>query len=193
MAGVEMADMFVSNGILLKTRNERNLHENPGERKEMLYTAHPQGTWNIPVILLIDEHSASATEVFAGALVENNRALALGNRTFGKGAVQGIFPISDTDFALKVTISHLYSPNGNKYNHRGVTPNFPSPAYEAAKPALQKTEEIAITKLTPEEAENAFRAEAAAGSNTGSSSDVTSGTASDTVLQTAVQVFTSAR
>lgn len=171
IAGVQMADLFLKQGKILQTRDFRN---------EQTYMAHPQQTWDIPIVLLIDEQSASATEVFAGAILENNRGQVVGSRSFGKGAMQGIYPIADTDFALKLTISHLYSPNGNRYNHQGIQPNLM--VYRTEKPLFASGNDSATPPETFSESSSAEVKTSALEPQE-----------SDLVLQTAIQSFSAAR
>jgi carboxyl-terminal processing protease len=76
-----------------------------------------------PLILLQDEYSASAAEILAGALRDNQRALLLGKKTYGKGTVQQIFPLSNGD-KLKITVARFYSPAGGEINKIGIKPDI---------------------------------------------------------------------
>ena len=73
-------------------------------------------------MVLINEYSASASEIVAGALKDNNRALVMGKRSFGKGSVQTVLPVSDTK-ALKLTTSLYYTPNGRSIQAEGIVPD----------------------------------------------------------------------
>lgn len=78
---------------------------------------------NGPVVVLVNEYSASASEVLTGALQDYHRALVLGAKTYGKGTVQQIFKLSEGD-VLKLTIARFYSPDGGIIDHRGITPDL---------------------------------------------------------------------
>lgn len=78
---------------------------------------------DIEVVLLVNENSASATEIFAAALKDNGRAKIIGKTTFGKGIMQQIFPINSGG-VLKITIEEFKTPNGNKINHVGISPDI---------------------------------------------------------------------
>jgi carboxyl-terminal processing protease len=67
---------------------------------------------NIPLVVLVNQYSASASEIVAGALKDHRRALIVGERTFGKGSVQELFPLADRSAYLKLTTSHYYLPSG---------------------------------------------------------------------------------
>ncbi len=77
----------------------------------------------IPLVVLIDAGSASASEIVAAALKDHKRATLIGTKTFGKGSVQGVHTLSDKS-ELNVTIAHFFSPNGNGINEVGITPDI---------------------------------------------------------------------
>ena len=78
----------------------------------------------MPLVVLIDRDSASASEIFAGAILDNNRGDLVGERSYGKGSVQGIFPLGYGGAGVRLTTALFYSPSGTKISHRGVTPNL---------------------------------------------------------------------
>ena len=73
-------------------------------------------------MVLVNEHSASASEIVAGALQDHKRAVVVGQKTFGKGSVQAIFPINATD-AVKITVAKYYLPSGRTIQALGITPD----------------------------------------------------------------------
>lgn len=77
-----------------------------------------------PVVILIDEYSASASEVFTGALRDYDVAETVGMTSFGKGIVQSIFPLENDNGGLKITTSKYYSPNGDNIHEKGIEPDY---------------------------------------------------------------------
>ncbi len=127
-AAVEVADRFIDQGRIVTTRG-RNVREN------FEYAAHRPNTWNIPMAVLIDKNSASASEIFACAIADNSRGVIVGEKSYGKGSVQGIFRMQTAPFGLCLTTAKFYSPNGRAISDHGVLPTIPVDAtYIAARP-----------------------------------------------------------
>lgn len=124
-ASVEVADKFVSSGTIVSTRGR-----NPSE--DFNYSAHRSGTWRVPLVVLIDGDSASASEIFAGAIRDHRRGTIVGTRSYGKGSVQGIFPLNVAHAGLRLTTARFYSPSGHPYTRVGVTPDVV--VHETARP-----------------------------------------------------------
>jgi len=116
ISAVESVDRFIERGIIVSTRG-RNTQE------DFTYKAHEQAKWTMPLVVVIDENSASAAEIFAGAIRDHRRGTIVGAKSFGKGSVQGIFPLEESTSGIRLTTSKFYSPNGLEYNHRGVEPD----------------------------------------------------------------------
>lgn len=116
ISAVEVADKFIDNGIIVITRGRT-------PQEDLSYSAHTVGTWSVPLIVLIDENSASAAEIFAGAIRDHRRGRIIGNRSYGKGSVQGIFPLSSYEAGVRLTTARFYSPLGQAYSHIGVEPD----------------------------------------------------------------------
>lgn len=127
-AAVEVADRFLGTGRIVTTRG-RNAREN------FDYIAHRPNTWNVPLAVLIDRDSASASEIFAGAIADSKRGAIIGETSYGKGSVQGIFRMQTAKFGLCLTTAKFYSPSGRAISRRGVTPSIEvEPTYIAARP-----------------------------------------------------------
>ena len=100
----------------------------------MRFSAHADGTLvDFPLVVLVNGGSASGSEILAGALQDNGRAVILGTQTFGKGSVQTIFPLKDGS-GLKLTTARYYTPNGRSIQAMGITPNIIVPFSEAPEP-----------------------------------------------------------
>ena len=124
-ASVEVADKFVDRGVIVSTKG-RNAAE------DFRYTAHPIATWRVPLVVLIDGDSASASEIFAGAIHDHRRGTVVGQRSYGKGSVQGIFPLALGGVGVRLTTAKFFSPSGRAISGTGVSPNVT--VHLAAKP-----------------------------------------------------------
>ncbi|QDU57647.1 S41 family peptidase [Aeoliella mucimassa] len=116
-ASVELADKFVAQGRIVSTRGR-----SAGE--DFDYTAHRAGTWRVPLVVLIDDQSASASEIFAAAIHDNRRGTVVGERSFGKGSVQGIFPLGHAGAGIRLTTAKFFSPTGQPISKVGVQPDI---------------------------------------------------------------------
>ena len=118
--GIEVADMFIERGAIVRTQGRDRGLDSP-------YMATGRRTWNGPLIVLIDEESASAAEIVAGAIRDHDRGTLIGKRTYGKGTVQQILPIrtgTNVQSGVKLTVEKFYSPLGWSYSGVGVTPHI---------------------------------------------------------------------
>ena len=115
-AATQIADAFLDSGIIVSTRGRMS-------DANLILRATPGDILNgAPIIALVDVGSASASEVLAGALKDQKRALLMGSRTFGKGSVQKIFPMPRGD-GIKLTISRYYTPSGKSIQANGIMPD----------------------------------------------------------------------
>lgn len=111
---VGIAQELLPKGLIVYTEDKA------GSRKE--YTCDGKNEIQVPMVVLVNENSASASEILAGAIKDYKKGTILGTTTFGKGIVQKIFGISDGS-AVKLTISHYYTPNGNDIHKVGIKPD----------------------------------------------------------------------
>lgn len=116
-ASVEVADKFIAEGGIVSTRG-RNEQEN------FNYRAHRPGTWRVPLVVLIDGESASASEIFAGAIKDSGRGKIVGTRSYGKGSVQGIFSLGTNGAGARLTTARFFSPLGHPISNVGVQPDI---------------------------------------------------------------------
>lgn len=114
---IKVSDLFLENGIIVSTKGRM-------QEQNMEFKAHGDGiNYNLPLVVLVNEGSASASEIVAGALQDHKRALILGAQTFGKGSVQTIIPMND-GAGLRLTTARYYTPNGTSIQAKGITPDI---------------------------------------------------------------------
>jgi carboxyl-terminal processing protease len=114
-AGLEIARMWLSQGVIVYTVDRQGLQEN--------YEATNSALTNDPLVILTDGGTASASEVLAGALQENERASLLGTRTYGKGLIQSLYNLEDGS-GLAVTIAKYETPKHHDIHKKGITPDL---------------------------------------------------------------------
>jgi carboxyl-terminal processing protease len=115
-SSVEVADAFLDTGLVVYTRGRM-------DNSNTKYNANPGDLTNgLPLVVLINSGSASASEIVAGALQDHKRAVIMGTRSFGKGSVQTVIPITE-DRAIKLTTALYYTPNGRSIQARGIDPD----------------------------------------------------------------------
>lgn len=113
-ASVAIASIFMDGQEVVKVVDAQN--------NETIHRASA-GSIDIPLVVLVNGDSASASEILAGALQDNQRAVLVGEKTYGKGLVQTIYPLRDGS-ALKLTTQKYYTPDGTDINEIGITPDY---------------------------------------------------------------------
>lgn len=113
---VAMADGFLDEGMIVSTRGRNST-------MQLEFSASPgQWTPGIPLMILVDHSTASASEVLSGALQDNGRAVIVGERTFGKGSVQSVLPLRNGS-GIKLTTARYYTPSGRSIQAEGIIPD----------------------------------------------------------------------
>lgn len=127
-AAIQISDKFLPQGTIVATRGRT-----PADNTEELATK--EHTWKLPLVVLVDHNSASASEIFAAAIQENQRGVVVGRTSYGKGTVQTQFPLQTAGCSLRITTARFYSPTGRVMAGSGVTPDIQVPE-SAGSPAF---------------------------------------------------------
>lgn len=114
---VKVSDMFLKEGTIVST-----IGRNKNDKEVAMATKKGPYT-NFPVVILVNEYTASASEIVSGALQDNKRALIVGQRTFGKGSVQSVIKLGDGS-GLKLTVARYYTPSGISIQAEGIHPDI---------------------------------------------------------------------
>ncbi len=113
---VGLSNIFISKGVIVSQKGR-------DKKDSRNYKAKSPKTIKVPLVVLVNGGSASASEIVAGALQDKKRAIIVGEKTFGKGSVQSIIPVSDEE-AIRLTIARYYLPSGRTIQAKGVTPDI---------------------------------------------------------------------
>ncbi len=132
-----ISDMLLPRCTVVYTKDKND--------RQLFYFESDADCTPLPIVLLINENSASASEVLAGALKDNKRAQLVGTKTFGKGSVQNVFHLGDG--GAKITVAHFYTASGARINGNGVEPTHP---VENTDPKVDAQLEMALSLLREE-------------------------------------------
>jgi carboxyl-terminal processing protease len=129
---VELSDLFLDQGVIVTIKGR-------DAEARTAFSAHKEGTmppW--PIVVLVNQGSASASEIVAGALQDYGRAVIMGSTTFGKGSVQTIIPLDDGS-GIKLTTARYYTPNNRSIHEQGVEPDIPLEAKPMSRDRTTET------------------------------------------------------
>ena len=112
----EITDLFLDKDKTIMTTKDKkgNVEKSVTKNKK---------TYDLPLVILVNENTASASEILTGALKDNNRTKVIGTKTYGKGVIQSVFNLSDGS-GLKITTAEYFTPNGIEINKKGITPDI---------------------------------------------------------------------
>lgn len=117
LQGIDVASLFLSSGRVVYTQGRDATAKDIYKVKLRQEIAR-----GLPIVVLVNRDTASTAEILAGALQDHKRALIVGERTFGKGSIQDLIPLSDND-AMKITTEYFYTPSGRKIDGKGIIPD----------------------------------------------------------------------
>jgi carboxyl-terminal processing protease len=140
-ASVDIARLWMNQGGIVSTVDRIG-----GDKK---FAANGTSITDLPLVVLVNEGSASASEILTGALKENKRAIVVGTTTYGKGIVQSVHTLSDGS-GLSVTVAHYYLPSGTDINHKGITPDVYVDLTNTQQSTLENDPSLLATNADPQ-------------------------------------------
>lgn len=143
LQSVSITDFFLDDGIIVYTKGRK-------KDQNTTFSAHTTGeAKQYPLVILVNEGSASASEIVAGAIQAHKRGIIVGTQTFGKGSVQTIIPLPD-GAGLRMTTARYYTPDDRSIQARGITPDVVVPFIACAPPAKEKKKRKFIKEINLE-------------------------------------------
>lgn len=131
---VKISNLFIDSGILVSS-----VGRDKTKPQQVEFALKSETFENFPIVVLVNENTASASEVVAGALQDRKRATIMGTTTYGKGSIQRLIPLANGG-ALKMTIARYYTPSGRSIQSEGIIPNIISPSPSGKKEVFPNME-----------------------------------------------------
>ncbi|BAZ39016.1 carboxyl-terminal protease [Calothrix sp. NIES-4101] len=141
-ASIEIARMWMDSGSIVRTVDR-------GGISDETFRANKTALTKLPLAVLIDGNSASASEILTGALKDNKRAVVIGSQSFGKALVQSVHELGDGS-GVAITIAHYYTPQGTDINHKGITPDIKLDLSESQQRQLATNPDMLGTPSDPQ-------------------------------------------
>jgi len=141
-AAIDVTNLFIPEGKIVETRSKKQKITHEAKPYQCILP-------DMPLIVLINQHSASASEIFSGAVKDTNRGILIGEKTFGKGSVQQVFELENANepMALKITIAEYFTPAGHAVNKKGIEPDLKSSFPKTKISELYMVNEIKDKKM----------------------------------------------
>lgn len=138
-SAVAMVDMFIPQGLIVYTEGQIK------DQRQQYYASGKAEYTQLPLLIIINQGSASASEIVAGALQDHQRALIIGENSFGKGSVQTVIPLPDKQ-AIKMTTAHYYTPLGRSIQAKGIKPDITISTTTQTATDKQQSQDKAISE-----------------------------------------------
>ena len=140
----EIADLFLDKDLTIMTTKDNKKNEEISKTKN-------KKEYDMPMVILVNENTASASEILTAALKDNNRAKVIGTKTYGKGVIQSVITLSDGS-GLKITTAEYFTPNGTEINKKGITPDIEIKLPDTVKSvySAEEKEDTQLQKATEE-------------------------------------------
>lgn len=140
-SSIDITRMWLQRGPIVRTVDRSGISDNIRARGNALT--------DLPLAVLVDNQSASSSEIVTGALMDNNRATVVGSPTFGKALVQSLYGLSDGS-GLAVTVAHYFTPNGTDISSNGITPNIQIDISASQRRELLSNPNLLATEADPQ-------------------------------------------
>jgi len=140
-AAIDISNFFIKEGVIVSTRGRHKINdkiEHADPRKVI--------AGDMPLVILVNGGSASASEIVTGAIKDHKRGIIVGTKTFGKGSVQSVIPM-EFDTALKMTIQKYYTPSGESIHKKGIEPNIVVKPYEFTRDERRHFHDLTEAKI----------------------------------------------